>query len=296
MDVGMIAFFVVLALLSLSYAIFAPTRVEVSDESFRPEDYTPGMFDKYLRPAVRNFLPIAPTGLVSYARGSKGIASLLVRSGNPWHLSPEEYIILRVIAAAGGAAALSFYAVLNGEDFFLSPMMSFALGLAIGWMVPQALLSAEWGKRKKDLNKTLPEALDLLRICLNAGYNFSNALVEIVRLLPKGATQQELSRVVSDLHAGRTVNQSMKDFAERIPINQVESFVRAVNISQAMGTDMASTLSSQAAEARADYERAIDIKAQKLQTTLFLPIIALFLPCLLILIFGPSLADLGEML
>lgn len=288
---GIVAFFTILAVLTACYAAFAPARrVATPDAPATPV----GLFDKWVRPAVRNFLPIAPAFVVSYANGSGTVAGLLVRSGNPWKITPEEYVITRILAAGCGAAALSFYAALG--FFPLSPFIAFAAGAGVGYLIPQLLLSTAWGKRRKEIVRTLPEALDLLRICLNAGFNFTNALSQVVSLLPSGASRQELTRVVADLRAGRTVNQSMQDFARRVPLDQVEAFVRAVNISQSMGTDMASTLSGQAAEARAQYERIVEVKAQKLQTTLFLPIIGLFLPCLLVIMFGPSVSDLSTML
>jgi tight adherence protein C len=294
MDPGIVAFFTVLAVLTACYAAFAPSRKIVVDDMVQDDSVQPTLFDKWLRPAIRNVMPMTPYSLSRYAQQSNSIGSLLVRSGNPWRVTPDEFMILRIIGAALVAAVLSFYAALG---FFPAPaFLMFFAGAALGFFVPTLLLSTIWGKRKKEIVRTLPEALDLLRICLNAGYNFSNAMTQVVIMLPDGATREELMRVVADLRSGRTVAQSMADFAERVPIEQVESFVRAVNVSQSMGTDMASTLSNQADEARAEYERVVEVKAQKLQTTLFLPIIGMFLPALMILIFGPSLSDLGSAL
>lgn len=291
MDPGLIAFFTFIAAFAAFYAWAAPTSPVTYEEPMRPEGYQPGIFEKWVRPAIRNFAPAAPPSLAKYARGSANVATLLRRSGNPWNISPEEYVFLRILSALAVAAALSVYTVMGFLTF--PPILVFAVGLLIGALVPQALLSSEWGKRKKNLNRTLPEALDLMRICLNAGFNFPNALAEVVSLLPMGTTRSELKRTQADLRSGRTVAQAMDDFAYRCPTEQVEAFVRAVNISQAMGTDMASTLMSQADEARLAYERLVDVKAQKLQTTLFLPIIAFLLPVLMIVIFGPSLAELS---
>jgi len=293
MDPGLIAFFAALAVFAAFYAYFAPTNEITYDEPIRPDNYQPGLFEKWVRPAIRNFAPTAPPALANYARGNDGVATLLRRSGNPWNITPEEFVFLRVLSALVGAAALSIYGAMGYLP--LPPILTFVAGLALGAFIPQALLSTAWGKRKKEVNRTLPEALDLMRICLNAGYNFSNALSEVVTLLPEGTTRNELKRTQADLRSGKTVAQAMADFAYRCPTEQVEAFVRAVNISQAMGTDMASTLMAQADEARLAYERVVDVKAQKLQTTLFLPIIAFFLPVLMIVIFGPSVADISTL-
>jgi tight adherence protein C len=293
-DAGLIAFFTFLAVFTAFYARFAPNNPVTFADPIRPDGKEDGLFEKWVRPSLRNFAPSAPPALAKYAKGSEGIATLLRRSGNPWNVSPEEYLFMRILSGILVAAGISLYASLGLLPLPIPPLLLFVGGFAFGAFIPQALLSSAWGKRKKDLNRTLPEALDLMRICLNAGFNFPNALSEVVTLLPDGTTKEELRRTQADLRSGRTVAQAMEDFAFRCPTEQVEAFVRAVNISQSMGTDMASTLASQADEARLAYERLVDVKAQKLQTTLFLPIIVFFLPVLLIVIFGPSFADLGN--
>ena len=299
MTPGIVAFFTIIAVLLAFYAAFAPRRRVVTPlGAENPDDTTTteptGLFDKYVRPAVWNFLPTAPPSLAKYAYTSPGIASLLRRSGNPWKVTPEEFLIVRLLSAAAistvGSALTAFGLVP------LNPVLGFLLGAAIGYLLPQSLLAGEWSKRRRDLSRTLPEALDLLRICLNAGYNFTNALSQVIHLIPEGPTRSELSRVVADLQTGRTITQAMDDFANRAPLDQVEAFVSAVGIAQSMGTDMGSTLAGQANEARAQYERKIEQRAQKLQTTLFLPIIGMFLPALVILIFAPSVSDLGSIL
>lgn len=291
MDPGLIAFFTFLAVLTAAYAILAPDNDLELEEPIYPEGHKPGLFEKWVRPAIRNFSPTAPAALAKYAQGNDGVASILRRSGNPWNVTSEEYVFLRVLAGFGLAAALSLYTAFGFLP--ISPIMAFAIGLGVGWLLPQSLLSAKWGRRKKEINRTFPEALDLMRICLNAGFNLPNALSETVALLPPGTTRTELARVQNDLRSGRTVAQSLDDFAYRCPVDQVESFVRAANIAQQMGTDMATTFAAQADEARLVYERVVEVKAQKLQTTLFLPIIVIFLPVLLVVIFGPSLSDLS---
>lgn len=294
MSPGLVAFFTFLAVLTACYAAFAPARkITVNEETDTVKKERHGLFDKWIRPAVRNLMPLAPQSVSKYAEGSSATQNLLIRSGNPWNVTAEEFIIVRIIAAFLGAAALAAYSAVG--FFPLPPVLSFLGGAVLGWVIPGQMLSFKWSAAKKDLQRTLPEALDLLRICLNAGLSFSNALTQVVVLLPPGATKREMTRVVSDLRAGRTLEQAMRDFSNRMPLEQVDSFTRAVIVSQSMGTDMVATLSGQATEARNKYERAVDVKAQKLQTTLFLPIIAFFMPALLLLIFAPGLAQLANM-
>ena len=290
MTQGLVAFFVALTVLSTFYAVFAPNNKKVLRSLPAIEIDDPSWFDKWIRPAVRNFLPQAPLALTRYARKNGNVAAVLARSGNPWRVTPEEYMILRVLATIAGIIFGLFVSTLG--YITIDPIMVAGFGALVGFIAPQALLSSEWGKRRRDLDTTLPEALDMLRIALDAGYNFNNAIQQTIELLPQGPTRTELARVNNELKAGRTLNAALTGFSYRCPTDGVEAFVRVIAQAQATGVDIASTLAFQADEARAGYERQVDVKAQKMQTTLFFPIIGLLLPVLVILMFAPSVANL----
>lgn len=296
MTPGLVAFFVVIACLLASYALFAPDNAEalqrVENDQSANQAGGEGLFEKWVRPAVRNLIPQSPAALTEYARRSDGVSGLLARSGNPWRITPEEYLVLRLLATGVASVLMVFMTVVGYVN--LPTPLALGLGAFVGQLVPKVLHDSAWSKRRRDLNATLPEALDLLRICMNAGYNFPNALAQSVLLLPPGTTRDELGRVSAELRAGRTISASLESMLVRCPTDGVDAFVRAIVQAQNTGSDMAATLSYQSEETRANYERAVEIRAQKLQTTLFLPIIAMFLPTLLIFMFGPSMSQLAN--
>lgn len=294
MSPGLIAFFAIIAILLASYAIFAPENNNFTtniDGETVPLTNPNGLFEKWVRPAIHNFLPHSPDSLTEYAHNSEGIQGLLARSGNPWRITAEEYIVFRVLA--GGVGALFLLFLTTTHYISIPHIASLFLGLVVGQLIPKILLDSKWSKRKREVTRTLPEALDLLRICMNAGQNFSNALIQTVALIPPGVTQEELRRVVAEVSAGRRLTTALRAFSTRCPTEGVEAFVRAIEQSEASGSDIATTLSYQSDETRASYERAVEVRAQKLQTTLFLPIIAFLLPVLMILIFGPAMSSIG---
>lgn len=297
MTPGLVAFFVVMAILAGAYALFAPSHT-VTTAPRRPggvpEETKVSGFDRWVRPAITNLMPSTPKALGEYARRNDKVAALLARTGNPWRVSPEEYIVVRVASLVVGVLALMVLTILwsaMGIDLVPLPIAA-AVGALLGYLAPKSILDAAWGKRRRDLTTMLPEALDLMRICMNAGYSFQNALQETITMMPVSITRDELTRVNAELRAGRTESQALSAFARRCPTDGVEAFVRVMDQRRATGADVASTLSAQAEETRLEYERMIEQRAQKLQTTLFLPLIGFFLPTLLILIFGPSVSSL----
>lgn len=295
MPLGLIAFLAAMTVLMVFAAIFAPVNTTGQHEGApgRPGSGSNGPFDKWVRPALRNFMSFTPRSVTENAARNEGTVAILARSGNPWRISPEEYAVLRLFAPLIGAVLL-FVASITGYLSMLPPPVAAALGLLIGYLLPQQLLQAKWNARKSESRRTLPEALDLMRICMNAGYNFPNALAQTVDLLPAGVTKEELGRVSAEIRAGISVHDALRSLARRLPTEGVDAFTQAVEQAQITGSDIASTLAYQSSESRADYERVIEEKAQKLQTTLFFPIIGFFLPVLGILLFGPSMTQLGS--
>lgn len=304
MTIGMVACLFGLAVFIAVYAAWAtlhPNIVErdeldadtVGVVPINPEN-ADGLFERLVRPAVRNLLPQTPMSAQLKARNSNKTIELLVRSGNPWNIQPEEFFGIRILAGIVGffaALLLTFMGVLPG---FLPWPAWLLVGVALGAHLPKVLLDGAKGRRLKEARRGLPEALDLLVITLNSGMNFAPALAEVVDRLPQGVIKDELRRVSADLRSGKNLQRSLTDFARRAPSEEVESFAKSVVVSERLGADVSDTLKAQSAAARASYEASLDEKIGKLPTTLFFPILALMLPALFIVILAPAMANIAH--
>lgn len=300
MTIGLVAILFGVAAFASVYAIAAPVRT-LPHDGRNPEDFgvrttqnNPGSaFEKYVRPMVHNFLPQTPMSAQLKARGNDKVVELLVRSGNPWNIQPEEFLGIRILSAIAGF----FVFLALGLMEMLPTMLPFEawllVGPLLGGYLPKVLLDRHKGARLKAARKGLPEALDLLVITLNAGMNFTPALTEVVGRLPQGVIREELGRVSQDLRAGRPLKDALLDFARRAPSEEAESFAKAVVTSERLGSSVSETLKSQSETARVAYEAALDVKIGKLPTTLYFPILALMLPALFIVILAPAFANIA---
>ena len=304
MTPGFAAVMAAITVFLVVYAIWAPIN-DLSQDEFRDdeawsdvrsgaESNQSGIFERFIRPAVRNFLPQTPMAALIKARNNSKVQELLVRSGNPWNIQPEEYFGIRLLSGAAGFTVAMVMVMIEALPATIPYPGWLAIGTGLGAYVPKVLLDKERGKRKKAAQKGLPEALDLMVITLNSGMNFGPALAEVVQRLPEGLVRDELTRVSADLRAGRSLDESLLDFARRAPSDEVESFCKAVVQAERLGADVAETLGDQSETARAAYEAALDERIGKLPTTLFFPILGLMLPALFIVILAPAFSNITK--
>jgi tight adherence protein C len=293
---GLVAIFIGIAAFFTVYAIVAPftakKRDSIQDEVFGEEEaFVPtDSLGKYVRPILSNFLPQLPAGLISGTR-RRGVADLLVKAGNPWKVTPEEFIGLQLVFTMGGfivGSALGFTGLLS-----IIPPLALVIGIsAIGFFIPYSIYNTRKENRTKQIQRQLPEALDLLTVTLSSGQTFEPALRSVTAQLPEGLLRQEFTKINVELQAGSTLERSLTSFYKTNAAEEAESFSKAVIQTQKLGSDVSETLSQQSDFARSNYESRLERMIARLSTTMFIPLIITMLPAFLIIFIIPTLFQL----
>jgi tight adherence protein C len=303
-ELGLVSFLWGMAALFTVYAILAPvseTRRRANaasreedawaieyDRSVESPEGTDAAFNRFIRPALRSFIPQTPMASNVAGGRRKKVLSLLVSSGNPWNLSPEEYIgAIWLGGLFGGMGGILLGMLLGFSPF----VVAFAL-TALGAYLPRWWYRRSRSTRIDAANRSLPEGIDLLRIVMVSGQKFQSSMVEVSRRLPPGLIKDEFSRIADDLRSGRSLESVMTDFALRVPSDSVESFTRAIVQGERLGAEMTETLEAQSDSIRYSYEARIDKAIAGLETTIFLPILIGMVPAIFIIIAAPALTSL----
>ena len=287
-----------LAVFLMLYSLFAPKtfeKADITDTAFNNDVAAePNAFDRYIRPALRNFLPQTPLSASLSSKQRSSIEELLVRSGNPWKIRPEEYIGTQVLFVFVGTIAgivLAFFELIPG----VPPLAVIPVLAVVGYLIPFSYHNTLRENRIKEVQKQLPEALDLLVITLSSGQNFEPALRSVVPRLPAGLLKEELKRTVLEIRSGRSLDSALTGFADRSASDESASFAKAIVQAQKLGSDVSTTLELQAQSARRGYEARLEKKIARLSTTMFIPLIGTMLPAMLIIFTAPALMQFGEM-
>ncbi|MEQ8604722.1 MAG: type II secretion system F family protein [Marivibrio sp.] len=203
------------------------------------------------------------------------------------------YLFLKLAApfAAGALAALLTY----GLDLWaLSPngkLLVSAGAVLGGFAAPDLYLKNAADKRRQKMSRALPDALDLLVICTEAGLNLDSALVRVAREIgansPDLAEELELTAVELGFLADR--RQALQNLEARTGIPSVGALVSTLAQAEKYGTPLAQSLRVLAREMRDERLMKAEEKAARLPATLTVPMVVFILPSLFIVLIGPGI-------
>ncbi|WP_051237752.1 type II secretion system F family protein [Lacticigenium naphthae] len=187
---------------------------------------------------------------------SRFYRSLLVRiQQSHVKIRPEEYVLVSFVSAL---VVFAFVFLLN-----FSPLLSFVISL-LGLFIPRYYLRAQARKRQKELNKQLPQALNLLANGLRAGFSFTQALNVASRDLGDPISE-EFSKILRDNRLGKSLEAALENFAERNPHPDIEMLTTAVFIQRQVGGNLADILDSLAKTIRERMQLQAEIKTMTAQ-------------------------------
>jgi tight adherence protein C len=142
-------------------------------------------------------------------------------------------------------------------------------------------------ERTDQLQKSLPDALDLLTISVESGLGFDAALAQVARNTD-GALADELARVLQEMQIGMGRGTALRALGERTKVDDVKGFVSAMVQADALGIPIAQVLRVQSREIRTKRRQRAEEKAQKVAIKILIPLIFCILPCLFIAVLGPA--------
>lgn len=163
------------------------------------------------------------------------------------------------------------------------------IALALGYIVPDFLLKRKIAKRKYLVARTLPETVDLLGLCIEAGLDFVSSAKWVIEKTPKTPMVEELAFVIEEVKWGKPRVQALKDMSRRLNIPEISSFVQTIIQADRMGTPIAEAFSILSEDSRAQRFHRGERTALQAPIKILLPLIFFIMPVIGIVIGGPIL-------
>ncbi len=177
-----------------------------------------------------------------------------------------------------------------------SPFIVYLAVLGLGFLAPDFWLSRQITKRQKAIRRSLPDVLDLLVICIEAGQSLDQATKrtsEELRLAQPAITD-ELSVVVLEQRAGRPRTDAWRNFADRTGVDSVRNLVSVLVQSEQFGTSTAKTLRIHSDTLRTQRRQKVEEQAAKTTIKLVFPLVFFIFPSLFLVTLGPAVIIMSE--
>ncbi len=215
-------------------------------------------------------------------------ARKLELAGNPRGLEPAIFWALRIFLAVGIGAFLLFIYNIGDLNWSLSrKLIVLAAFVALGFYVPDMLLTSRIQRRQKEIRKAMPDALDLLTICVEAGLGFDGALQKVYEKWDN-LLSLAFGRVIREIQLGKLRREALRDMADRIGLPEMTSFVAAIIQSEQLGVSMAKVLRIQSDQMRIRRRQLAEEQAHQAPIKMLIPMALLIFPSICVVLMTPA--------
>jgi tight adherence protein C len=207
-------------------------------------------------------------------------------AGNPRGWTVDRVLSGKVIGAVTMALVGLALALLVGAPTTIRILALF-LGLGIGFMVPDLYLYQRGFDRSNQMQRDLPDAIDLMTISVESGLGFDAAVQQVARNT-EGPLSEEFSRLLREMQIGQGRAEALRAMADRTSVDELRSFVSAMVQADILGIPVATVLRIQSGEMRVKRRQRAETKAQQVPVKITVPLIFCILPCLFMAVMGPA--------
>lgn len=218
------------------------------------------------------------------------VAEKLVRAG---FRSPQSMLIMAALALLSMCFSVALVIIFVWpllDDNRLYGMLLCLLAIYLGLLLPRLLLDRLVVRRQHEIQRSLPDALDLLVICTNAGLGLNSAIMRVSSELEavSPALADELNLTANELQLSHDTDKVLENLAKRIKLDSVDTLVNTLQQSRQYGTAITQALRILAISERTARMMRLEEAAAKLAVKITLPMMLFILPTVLIVAAGPA--------
>ena len=237
--------------------------------------------DRVVSPALQRMVRLARR--LSPADVATRLQRHLDLAGNPVNWPVERVFAVKGVGLVAGAAL----GCLLGSGGLLT-LVLFGAGLALaGFYLPDLLTWNTGIKRQDQIQKTLPDALDMLTVSVEAGLGFDAALSQVTKNTD-GPLAGEFFRVLQEMQIGKSRAAAFRSMTDRTTVQDLRGFVSALVQADTLGIPIAAVLKEQSKEMRLKRRQRAEEKAHQIPIKILFPMIFFIFPALFVVIIGPG--------
>ncbi len=225
--------------------------------------------------------------------GIKGRANeKLTMAGNPFNIGISQWLLIKsFFAVVFPIVLVSFTISIN--DFDLK-MISITMVISIAmFYFPDLAIKQITNKRQKEITNSLPDALDLLTVSVEAGLSFDGALSRLVSKV-EGQLSKEFGRALNEIRMGRSRREALKEMIIRCGVSDLTTFVGAIIQADELGVGISNVLRIQSKQMREKRRQRAQEKAMKAPVKMLFPLVFFIFPTIFSVLLGPAMIKIMD--
>ncbi|MCL7983244.1 MAG: type II secretion system F family protein, partial [marine benthic group bacterium] len=232
------------------------------------------------------------------AEGRDDVGEIRLKLLQAGYRSPRAvsiYYSIRVLSVIAAAVLIIFLAPamgLSGNRL----LIWIAAAAAAGWILPSGILSRKVRLRQKELQKALPDTLDMLVVCVEAGLGLNQAIVRVSDEVEhiSAAMSEELQIVNLEIRAGTPREDALRHLGERTGLKDIQGLVAMLIQTDRFGTSIAQALRVHSDDLRVKRRQRAEEQAAKTTIKLVIPLAIFVFPAMFVVILGPAVLSIME--
>lgn len=221
------------------------------------------------------------------------VGTRLVSAGLADRWTPTRFLATKVVLGGAGVIAGGLLFATLGR-FGWAVVAAAAFG-ALGFFFPDLRIRTRIDQRRDEVRRELPDALDVLAVCVEAGLSFDQSLSRLGDYM-RGPLVEEFQLALAEIRVGESRANALRKMGYRLDSAEVSAFVHAMIQADQLGTPLAKILRVQASESRRRRQVAAEERAMKAPVKMLLPMALFIFPAMFVVILGPALIKISESL
>lgn len=210
------------------------------------------------------------------------------------HMSTGSFTYLKLAVMIVGII-LSVGIGLLLKDVTSYYIMIIIVGSMLSALSPTLVLNAKIKKHQNAIRAQLPDTLDLLSVCMEAGLSFDASLLKVSERM-EGPLIDELVTVFRQIQLGKSRNDALKTLSDSTDVSELKTFISAVIQANTLGIPITNVLAAQSEQLRIAKREQIKEKAAKVPSKMTIPTVLLILPAIICVIMGPVVIQVKDQL
>ncbi len=259
-------------------------RLTASERPLEEAELDQPFADRVLKPWFRQ--QVRTAGRLAPSRNIEKLQQNLTQAGYPYNLTVLDFLGIKLLTGMIAMGGVLYLLALRKAPFFGAMLVAVVLS-AIGFLLPDFWLGSQVRRRKAEVTRTLPDALDMLTICVDAGAGLDSAMLQISQKW-QNALATEFGKVVAEIRIGMTRREALENMVWRTQVPDINSFVAVLLQADQFGLSIANVLHTQSEQMRQRRWQRAEEEARKVPIKMLFPLVFMIFPAMLAVTVGPA--------